>query len=466
MENYQSGKFKKWLDHLQQESWQLELIISGFAIYGLFSAVGPIELKSNLSAVNGNLLLGIGIYVLLIVIYILLFNLTLHVLVRGLWIGAIGLRYVSGDINYDSLRYSQKFTLYLKKKVGSFDRYIEQLENYCSILFALSFLLIFYVIGAITSLVLIPMLGSLLINFTGNVPKYISSIYVVFNLLYLLTSILVLIDFLGQGMLKRRNWTSVIYFPIYRIFSILTLSFLYRPLIYNFLDNKFGRRLSFLLIPVYIAIVIIGSLEYRNSNFLDQNADSSQYLGSLNNYEDQLLKDDEFADIATIPSKVIESNYLKVFLVYEEKMEDFIFEKNESLIPLIDLRGWESSINVDFKRGMEHAKGSIKAIDYKSYLQTFKELYRIKIDNNCLEGDFIISSNSKKRLGFETYLNIQNLSNGKHFLTITGPAKENVVDKKSKTIEKTLATIPFWYYPTQSTAIEDRSNIAIKDSLP
>ena len=40
--DYQSPGFKKWLDKLQQESWQLELIISGFAIFGLFTAFEPI----------------------------------------------------------------------------------------------------------------------------------------------------------------------------------------------------------------------------------------------------------------------------------------------------------------------------------------------------------------------------------------------------------------------------------------
>ncbi|MGB5377935.1 hypothetical protein [Muriicola sp.] len=49
--NPQDTKFKQWLDILQQESWQLELIISGFAIYGLFMIIDPIEL-GNLEAQN------------------------------------------------------------------------------------------------------------------------------------------------------------------------------------------------------------------------------------------------------------------------------------------------------------------------------------------------------------------------------------------------------------------------------
>ncbi len=30
--------FKEWLEKLQQESWQLELIISGFALYGVYNS--------------------------------------------------------------------------------------------------------------------------------------------------------------------------------------------------------------------------------------------------------------------------------------------------------------------------------------------------------------------------------------------------------------------------------------------
>lgn len=35
MEDRSKNKLSKWLELLQQESWQLELIISGFAIFWL-----------------------------------------------------------------------------------------------------------------------------------------------------------------------------------------------------------------------------------------------------------------------------------------------------------------------------------------------------------------------------------------------------------------------------------------------
>ena len=47
--------------------------------------------------------------------YVLIINLILHVVLRGLWIGAIGLRYVSSEIDYEALNYGKRFTKYLQK---------------------------------------------------------------------------------------------------------------------------------------------------------------------------------------------------------------------------------------------------------------------------------------------------------------------------------------------------------------
>ena len=140
-QDYTKPEFKQLLQKLQEESWQLELLISGFAIFGLFTAYPTIAERAE-EASNGKQVYNFVIYfVAQISCGILIFNLLLHVLLRGLWIGTLGLRYVSGDIEYEELKYSEKFTNFLKKKVGSFDKYIATLENYCSIIFAISFLL-------------------------------------------------------------------------------------------------------------------------------------------------------------------------------------------------------------------------------------------------------------------------------------------------------------------------------------
>ena len=124
--DYKDSKFKRWLDKLQQESWELELLISGFAIFGLITAYEPLSLSIKVADNEGHTFQLIISIIAIIASSILIFNLLLHIILRGLWIGTLGLRYVFGDIDYEELKYSEKFTSYLKNKIGSFDKYIAE----------------------------------------------------------------------------------------------------------------------------------------------------------------------------------------------------------------------------------------------------------------------------------------------------------------------------------------------------
>ncbi|MGP1992758.1 hypothetical protein D9V96_012825 [Zobellia laminariae] len=447
--DYTSPDFKKWLDKLQQESWQLELIISGFAIYGLLMAYEPLQIKLYKLTLTDQELQSNVLQLVLICCNILTFNLILHVLLRGLWIGAIGLRYVSGDIDFEKLNYSEKFDSYLKRKVGSFDRYIARLENYCSILFAVSFLLVFYLTGIFTAFFTLYVFMEIL-NLLTFIPKDILEVIQgSIDILFLIAALFVVIDFFGQGLLKKRKWTSKLYFPIYWLFSKITFSFLYRPLAYNFLDNKLGKRVVTLLIPIYIILTLITTSYYKNSGYLSNLNKATPYYADTKNYENEALKDTDFINIASIPSKVIDKNYLKVFMAYGKHIEDFVIEKNESLKSDDNKRGYTTSFldGVSVAIAEKEVIGERKQSNLDLYLKTVDQLYSIKIDSLPYASDFVVSRNAKKRLGFETYLNIKNLSDGKHVLTITGPAKANKWNRDSESITKILVTITFWYYP-------------------
>ena len=236
--NPQDQKFKKWLDILQQESWQLELIISGFAIYGLFMIIDPIEMGAQQAQNDGNMYRVLLMQGLEISWYIITINLIAHVILRGLWIGAIGLRYVSGEIDYDKLNYSPKFTRHLNKRVGSFDNYVANLEKYCSVIFAVTFLLVFYLIGLLTIVFVFALLGLAIDK--QETPDWVRYWILVPAIIFLgFGTFLTFIDFATQGWLKRKKWITRFYYPFYWVFKYLTLSFLYRPMVYNFLDTKF-----------------------------------------------------------------------------------------------------------------------------------------------------------------------------------------------------------------------------------
>jgi hypothetical protein len=435
-QDYNNPAFKKLLQKLQEESWQLELLISGFAIFGLFTAFPYLSLEVKAAQNDGKIYSWIVLSVVLVSCAILIFNLLLHVVLRGLWIGALGLRYVSGDIDYDELNYSPKFTKYLKKRVGSFDRYIARLENYCSIIFAISFLLIFYVLAFTFTIISIVLVVKLFLDndsINETVGLWIGVpliLFIVFGMFF------TFIDFVTQGWLKKKKWISKLYFPIYWVFSKITLAFLYRPLVYNFLDNKFGRRISFALVPIYILILVGTSLSYNTSNYFNKDLYSSSIITDNKHYEDE-LEDDDFIEEVAISSKVVTKKFLKIFMVFDDDIDDYIFSYNKSLKPEKDVRGLDTDIvvvnNMSWRK-----RDSLR----KAYINTLNEVFTVKIDSLYFNNEFVLSKRNKNQKGFESYIGIKNLSEGKHILSVI---RKRI--KKNDTQTVRYATIPFWYYP-------------------
>ena len=159
-----------WLENLQRESWQLELIISGFAILLLSQGLEAGGKLDDYSIVhlpkNGAhwLSIGVGLSAILGAGWVMLVNLCIHVVLRGLWIGTVGLRSISQTIDYEQLNYSDKFKAYLSRKVGSYDEYILRLERLCSVVFVYSFLVAFAFIGFVLSLIALFIITATLSN--------------------------------------------------------------------------------------------------------------------------------------------------------------------------------------------------------------------------------------------------------------------------------------------------------------
>lgn len=433
-EKYKSNSFKKLLDRLQEDSWQLELLISGFAIFGLFYALKPISYQLNVAQVDNNQVFVNFFIVVYFALQILIFNLLLHVLLRGLWIGSLGMRYVFGEINYNKLNYSEQFTKYLQKNVGSFDAYIGKLENICSVIFALSFLLIFYIFSFFA-------ISFTVLAFQNPVAEWLIFITRIIFGLFALGAFLTFVDFLTQGFLKKNRLISKFYFPFYWVFSFLTLSFLYRPLIYNLLDNKRGKRISFILIPIYILIYVVFHIEYQKSNFitLETTKLSNSIIANGRNYEDFIEKNENlFRGEFVIQSKVISDPYIQIFVPLHSNLEDSLIQFNPLLKPEIDKRGLFFRSKITFS--LSEKKASPPDFS-EEYLKTFQDKYRFSIDNTLLTTNFVIVNNNGM-LGFETYVGIKDLAEGKHVINLLKFETKNTNSPSS------IHEVPFWYYKT------------------
>ena len=434
-------KFSEWLANLQQESWQLELIISGFTIFLLLGAYEPllklidqIELLATIDNFYKILIVPYGI--LRSAWYILVFNLLLHVALRGLWISTIGLRYISGDIDFDDLDFSPPFDKHLRKRIVSFDHYIERLEKICSVIFAFTFLLVFILISGglvLGALVVIGLTIDWVDDYIGNGVV----VFAIFLLLFLFFAVVYFIDFITLGWVKKRRWFARIYYPFYRLFSFITLAFIYRPLYYNLIDNQFGRRVGLLVIPYVIILVLVGSLTVHSHGFLPDHRTQQSF--DNRHYEDE-GELDKLSYKPSIPSKFIEDDFLPLFLTYHPQGDGAI----KAMCP--DLKPAETGISFGgfFLNSDDDPRSQMNA---DSALLCNAQIHHIYINDSLLsEVKYRFYDHpTREKIGLLTILDIQYLQRGEHILRVQAkiPRWNVKVGQDSFNI-RNIAHIPFW----------------------
>ncbi len=324
-----------WLDSLQQESWQLELLISGFSIFLLLGGWSWLE---GLEYDFILLFQGSDSYDIFGPLYYggrvaygtLIGCLLLHVMLRGLWIAAVGLRSVSGGIDYDKLRYSPYFRERLQRRMGTFDTYIEGLERYCSVFFSVAFLIFFCFFSIVSCLMILTLIQTTWLSLFGleiyDVDFWETGIP---GFLFAIACVLYFIDFVTLGLFKRLKLVSRPYYYIYRIMGWVTLARFYRPLYHNLIDDRFGRRLVLLLPLLVFGIISLTSLRPVKYTYLP---------GTLGDGQEWVLKDfydDEATNITyrswrlSLSSRFVKNNYVEVFVPY-------IPINDDDLIALVD----------------------------------------------------------------------------------------------------------------------------------
>jgi hypothetical protein len=436
MKKGKNKSFIKWLEILQQESWQLELLISGFAIFLLAESFEPVR---NLDDQINLLLSGSAYYGLLYIPYqvilgawyVLIINLILHVLLRGLWISTIGLRYVSGDIDFNKLNISPKFDRFLRSKIVSFDLYIQQLEKLCSAVFGFTFLIIFILISGGLYVVGIVILAMTIEGVITSFGGLWFMVIVPFLLLYLLGGLIYFLDFITLGWIKQQKGIARFYYPIYRFFSVITLAFIYRPIYYNLLDNKFGRNIVLFLIPYLIGFTLIASLTVNTYAYLPEN----RTLQSIsNNFYDDTLED-RSSYSASISSKFIKNGYAQLFLPYVARTDDKIIE-----VICPDLKPAKTGF---FFFGIDDPLRSNMNADLA--LDCHAQRFKIYVNDTLLNNlKYRFHEHpTRKNIGLLTVLDVGYLPRGEHAIKVDVKFLQNSNGKDSLFFHESVL-IPFW----------------------
>jgi len=448
----QGKSLKSWLERLQMESWNMELLVSGFSIILLIQARAALfrytqyfDLFFDLdNSLRNILVLFIGSALLSCIALII--SLIFHILIRGFWIGAIGLRSVQPEIDFQRLRFSPAFDAHLMQKLPPLDRLLVRLDRIASAIFSFAFLAIFMLVSIILWFVVNTILNYLLVSFQSLFPADHWSAAIgtatnwIVSLLFLVMSVLYLIDTLSIGMLKKANFLQRIYLPVYRVMTTITGSFLYRSIYYH-LISYLGVWRSRILLNVFILTMLFAPFVRITNMFYYPDYDSNSELDRA--HYDDLRKEDDVLWEASIPSTIIREASLPLFIRY-------IPENNKTIAKICPeytpskTRSFTTGLVID--DGININEPLIDEASPDSLLQCLTKLYTVSIGDSVLSKPiwYYLTHPHQETPGIYTVLDISDLKEGLHVLKVD---YKLWIEKRDTIVSRSWAHIPFWKYP-------------------
>ena len=319
----------EWLEDIQYRSWEPELFISGGVIFFLLQATDFLYYQSFLMLQQTGYYEPILIASLLTAaLNALIFGFVIHLILRGFWVAAVTLSYVFPDgVQMNRIHYQEMYKKKVRKVLDTTD-WVIMLETICSLVFTLSFFFFMIIMGLlITMMVIIPH-SSLRITIG---PLGYTLIWAL-SMSICLLALVYMFDFFTLGYLKKHKKLAKYYYPIYVVFSILTLAPLYRTTYYTLVSNI---RRPWIVVAGAITYLIIAFTITQLSRsgahaFFDPktflNIRSQSFEHDTRYYESERPKGD-LVQQATIQSDIIDDAYIKLFIVHQKIVEN-LMDKN------------------------------------------------------------------------------------------------------------------------------------------
>ena len=411
---------KKWFEKVRFNSWEVEILIVACILAFLFNipeslndyilqnrASDHFDWRGHKSNV-GNFWYGIGIYKLAIIYIVMLCILIakvtfcLYIFLRGFWVAAIGISSVfPKGVDVKRLNFSSDFHKLLPK--NSFDHFIERLDNICSSIFGLGFLVAFFLL----SLTVYMILSSVFIMPFQYFFQAITDGIITWILIILWgVGVIFFLDILLLGLFKKIKWKvfSFPYSKVYKLLRIITLFFIYEPMYYLFISNvRLKASLFFLLSLIAIPIVSnqLDSDGYISFSYNDIHQSKTFMLNK--HYEDRLLTSMENFGSTRFPfinSEIISGSYLKLNIPFHP----YIHSSLDSAC------GITSQIMADDQN-----------IENEILLDCINNVYAIYIDDDTIVSNFVLYDYAARHFSMSTFfmpISMIKYQEGKHVISV------------------------------------------------
>ncbi len=399
----------QWLKNIKESSWEIELLISGGAIFSLFQfsefyidLISSLRTTTHLAGAGPLLMLGMfGIKVLTL-------GFVIHLLLRAYWLAMVCLNYVFPQgVNQEKLKWSKPFNSE-QNKPNEFQQNILYINKQCGVVISMSIISALAIFGISIVFTAIFAVSALLENtFYNAITEYTFTAVFILFLVYIL-------DFLCFGVIRKIPYFTYLVFPFFKFFDVITLRKYYQYPLWLFTTNINRIRLL-LFASVFITVAM--SLSYLSiyraqqwPNLFDQRAFRWQMADNdfviEGWYMDSWTEDTKH--FVGIDSKVQNSNYLELFVSYYKYFDEQITQ----------------SATADS-------------------LRFFENIIQVSIDDSIhsnLEW-FPTKKLNESNIGVTCMIPLHNLENGSHYVSVRFPLKSTENHKGSTSDE---VKILFW----------------------
>jgi len=416
-------RIPKWLETIQENSWEAELLLSAVLLFGLIQTPIYLEAWSNYTLAWGNEYVNTLIDGFIDGLELLRIGFIFHIIIRAMWIAQVGFSYVyPKGIKLNNLRFKGRFQAELSGSDSNI-KTILNLEKLASMTFSISFMLFSMLLGLIMFaspfILLVWIMESLELN------KVLMFVYVFFILFYVLLSIFVFVDFITNGFLRRGRRRAKFYYHISLFYRFMTLSFLYRKTLLTIISNTNGYKRFLITISILITLGIFDSLSNAGRDYHLENYqyNITQEYAQPSNYESKRNADD--LTYVTIPSDQIEA---EVLLLFVKDQDLFKSGKTRELS--------DSSSALQVSTDVEPAKFNVKPEILAELIDVFVDTTEV----DSLQWYSTVHPNSYDR-GFITYLDLSKFSNDLYNLKVIVNLRTAKDSIKRDTL---IAFIPFY----------------------
>lgn len=431
------------LRELTAQSWNMELAISGVAMFAILLLPDLLDqafdyLRYNfMTHTEGMLgmLPSLAYSMIKATSYVLFMAFLVNFVMRAYWVGLVGLLavYPSG-IHYDRLPFMSDYARKrLETQYGPLERYIVRLDRRCNIVFALAFQFVFlFVIAALAYVAVVVVYLIVRPLLSDSVWQVVKTVFYVLSAVYFVSSIVLI-----QKPIREHPVGMKVH---YRFMSISRLTWwgLYKPS--SFISNTFYSHIPQKSVTRTIMIVMLSflglffieflsdTLRTRRISLFNQRHLYSARVDSL--FVDTGAYDNQrdpavYVDVAAIQADVIREPYIRLFVAYPKALDTLLTKVAKEPV-------WSDTLSRREQRN--------QAAIWKS--SQINRVLQITINDSLYKQPNLLFAQpgEHQQPGFQTVLVPTNLHMGKNTLRI------QVAGAGLKEPEE-LTAIPFWYVP-------------------